>query len=223
MDKVNDVPSIPGMDEPSGWFDDVALAAAHGPALIIVAVCKDSYQSGELQTWLRSAIPSMVSMIVREVRAEEIPGALIEAPNEPTAWIIPNAAEGDDNQLASRWQSWNQARELLRTSLLAHGDRRQALVFLVTIPRMPLISALATDLLSVAETMTVDEEPFSVGTEDAPLIASYQRVLRELEQKHGVSTDDLQNRLFDRMPLPDGLSQVELNRWKAAAEALRKL
>ena len=217
------MPPLAGIGESSGWFDDVALAAGLGLSPIIVAVCRDLHQSGELQTWLRSAIPAMVSMHIREVHAQDIPDALATVPDAPTAWIVTDAAEGSDTHLAAQWQTWNHAREILRAYLLSHSDRRQALIFLVTEPRMPLIGASALDLLSVAETMTVDEEPFAVGKQDKRLVEAYQRVLRELEQRHGCSTEELQNRLFDREPLPLSLSQVELNRWKAAAEALRKL
>ena len=213
----------PEMDEASGWFDDVAFAAAQGPSPLVIAVCRQLHQAAELQAWLRSAIPAMAAMTVSNVCAAEVLTSFVRAPQAATAWIVSDAASGTDPELAARWQGFNQAREILRAQLLSHDEFRQALVFLVTVSRMPLICAQAPDLLSVAETITVTEEPFAVGADDASLVAAYKRAVSELETKYGLSTDELQDRLFDREPLPAGLSQVELNRWNAASQALRRL
>jgi hypothetical protein len=211
------------MTQPSGWFDDVAFAAAFGPTPLLVAVCANLQQSKELLEWLLSAIPSVASMVVREIPAEDVPAKLPDNNEQSVVWVIPDAAEGADDGLEARWQRWNRAREVLRMKLSQENGPRQALVFLATVPRMPLISVSAPDLISVAETMTVEDEPFSVPREDAALVATYQRVVVELEKHYGLSTEELQDRLFDRTPLPSGLTQPDLSRWKAAAEVLRKL
>jgi hypothetical protein len=222
-DESETVQASPDFSEPSGWFDDVAFAAGQGPSPIIIAVCRDLHQASELQTWLRSTIPAMAVMTVQEVHAKDLLGVLAQESNARTTWIVTDAAEGNDAQLTETWRVWNSARDILRSHLLVQPARPHCLVFLVTVTRMSLIAGQAQDLLSVAEIMTVDEEPFAVSAQDRALIEVYQRIIEQLEKKHSLSTEELQNRLFDRSPLPKSLSQTDLNRWKVAAEALRKL
>lgn len=222
MAKVSDNEILPSGD-PSGWFDDVTFAVGFGSSPLVVAVCQNLHHAAELRQWLAEGIPAMTSLRVVELQAEAVHRIFREAEPSPTAWLIPDAAEGDDEQLRTRWHALNLARDRLRTALLVHPEVRQVLVFVVTVPRMPLIAAQAPDLLSVAELMTVDEEPFAANHTDSSLIETYRVVLRDMEQLYSISTDELQDRLFDRLPLPANLSQVDLNRWKAAAEVLRKL
>jgi len=166
----------------------------------------------------------MASLRVEELRAAAVlPTVTATAELPPTAWLVPDAAEGDDDLLRTRWHLLNLARDRLRAALLVSGERRHVLVFLVTVPRMPLIAAEAPDLLSVAEVMTIDEEPFAATAADVLVVATYRALVAELERRYGLRTEELQDRLFDRQPLPDSLSQTDLNRWKAAAEVLRKL
>ncbi len=210
--------------DPTGWFDDVTFAVGFGPSPLVVAVCQNLHQAGELHRWLLDGIPAMASLRVEELRAAAVlPTVTATAELPPTAWLVPDAAEGDDDLLRTRWHLLNLARDRLRAALLVGGERRHVLVFLVTVPRMPLIAAEAPDLLSVAEVMTIDEEPFAATAADVLVVDTYRALVAELERRYGLRTEELQDRLFDRQPLPDSLSQTDLNRWKAAAEVLRKL
>ncbi|HSN98384.1 MAG TPA: hypothetical protein VLS89_08800 [Candidatus Nanopelagicales bacterium] len=209
------------MPEPSGSFDDVAAAALAGVSPFVIAICGDLGSCAALASWLETAIPSLGDRHTRRCPAEELElqvSSSLDA--RGVILVVDDAASGDDASFSGRFRSWNSARDRLRVGLGAPGSGN-AVILLMTRRRMPEAAALAPDLLSVSHVLTVAEEPFALRPAQEEAIGAFRAAQRELEQRYGLSTDELVQRLFDREPID--IPDLDLNRWKAVAQALRDL
>jgi hypothetical protein len=213
---------MPDAELRSGWLDDVAAVAVSGGSPITLAVCQDLHGVQEGREWLQSAIPSLADAQVEDVAASSL-GARLQSPPSSTGrttWVIYDAAEGNDEELQSRWEGLNLLRDRL-TEALRSREPRNSVVFLTTVTRMPEIARHAPDLLAVAQIVTVSEEPFAVDPRDTPMMERFQQSCRELEGRYGLSTHELARRLLEREPT--GVPEPDLSRWRALAQALREV
>lgn len=213
---------MPDVELRSGWLDDVAAVAVSGSSPITLAVCQDLYGVQEARDWLQSAIPSLANAHVEEIPASSLWARLQSAPSstDVTTWVIYDAAEGNNEELQSRWEELNLLRDRL-TDALRSRESRNSVVFLTTVTRMPEIARHAPDLLAVSQVITVSEEPFAVDPRDTPMMERFQQSCRELEARYGLSTHELARRLLERDP--PGVPEPELSRWRALAQALREV
>jgi hypothetical protein len=208
---------------PTGWFDDVAMAAASGYE-IVIAVCEDLNDRDELAEWLVSAIPALK---LREIDTIETSASELlrvvtehEASQRCVTFVVADASEGDEETLTSRWAEWNKQRELLRDRLKA-VDAPASVALLVTTSRMPEIVSIAPDLLSVAHVITVMSDPFAVDPADEELIRELELVQADLEGTYGMSTDEFVERVLAR-DLPT-IPTEDVSRWRALAGILRNV
>jgi hypothetical protein len=207
---------------PSVWFDEAASAAASGAARLLIVVAQDLPMVRELSNWLQSAIPTFTQVEVERVASREFMRAIGQSdiPTKRSVLVVSDAAEGDPETLRQRWLEWNGARDRIRTYLTEVRAGSSA-VFLVTRERMDEICEAAADLISVAEVLTVADEPIAVRAEDEELVNDYRLAIRELEGQYGMRTADLLKKLLAREPV--AVPPPDLARWKAAAQALREL
>jgi len=206
---------------PSGWFEDVCWAVANGPTPIVLAVCADLTALRRLVEWLRAGVPSLAPSSVREIAPDQLLQLIEELDDgaERVAFVV-DASGGDDAALASRWSAWNLARERIREGLQA-PPRRNVLVLLVTLTRMEDVARCAPDLLSISTVLTVSEEPFAVTADDDELLDVYRQDQAALEQRYGLTTDEVMAKLIQREPVT--IPAEDLRRWEEIAQALRAL
>ncbi len=209
------------MARSSGWLDDVVSAAVNGSTPLIIAVCDNPVMAQDLVSWLESAVPMVEPYRTVVITAEGLDEHLRGA--EPTpitkVYLVNDATQGTTDEIQNRWVSWNTHRDLLRTVLGSTAPSSRA-VFICTTLRMPEVAICAPDLLSVAEIITVTEEPFLDDFADPAHTKALRDAKRELEQRHRMSTEQFVDALL-RGESPN-LSAADCRRWEAIAEALRE-
>ncbi len=178
--------------------------------------------AGKLSEWLETAIPAIGHWRAQRISAEELLVNLdgVTPRAENTAFIIGDAADGDERTLRNRWTDWNSARERIREGF-GPGEALFAAVLIVTRRRIDEICAAAPDLLSVSQVMTVGDEPFAVTADEDDLVRAYRNAIQELETHYRLTTDDFLAKLLARERI--AIKAEDLERWKAAAEALRNV
>ena len=82
-------------------------------------------------------------------------------------------------------------------------------------------SSAAPDLLSVATVLSVTDEPFAASETQLGVINAYRRDIEELEQRHGITTEEFISRLLAREPM--AIAEEDVARWRSACEVLRKV
>ena len=203
----------------SASFDDVAYAALSGT--VVVAVCADLVECEALADWLDSAVPACASEPVGVIRLALVEArSAVERPSgsqRRTVVVVEDATSGPDAEVVGRWAHWNVSREALLEKL---SRARSSVVLLATARRMPDVATVAPELLSVAHVLTVDERAFSVDAADCAMVQEFRKVRSELEQRYGISSTTLVDRLFQREP--PAIPAEDLTRWQAVVEALRE-
>ncbi len=202
--------------------DDVAWAAVAGAVPMTLAVCQDPAAATQLVTWLRHAVPNLSDSTVAQVPAARLLGQVDtwQLPSDPTVVLVPDAADGSSTEVPQRWSEWNVSRDRVLNALRCAPSRR-SLVLVATQARMPEISLAAPDILSVAQVITVSDEPFAVDANDEEVVQTYRKARDELESRHGFKTSEFIRKLQRREE--HGIDLVDSKRWQAIAEALREI
>ncbi len=211
------------MARSSGWLDDVVSTAVFGSTPLIVAVCNNPVMAEDLVSWLESAVPMVEPYRTVVITAEELDEQLgrTAEPTSPTmVYLVKDATEGTTDEIQSRWISWNTRRDLLR-EFLGSTEPSSRVVLICTDLRMSEVAICAPDLLSVAETITVTEEPFVDDLSDPKQTEAFHAAKQELEKRHGMTTEQFVDALLRGESL--NLPAADCRRWEAIAEALREV